>query len=398
MGFRAFPLDGKLLRFDRTTGENQLWTGDETATLRQRAPRVLQVAITNVCNKSCAFCYRPMDAESAWTFDDLLALARVADRWGVLELAFGGGEPTVFPRFAELVRAVWTETGLCPSFTTNGSRLTPALLRSLRGSYGQIQLSIYDDDDYHAVIELLAAERARFGLNYLVTPARLPTLEADVAAFAARGVRDILLLSYKGRDPALHLTPAQQARFDEGVARLHRVLSIASPTDVGRAAALQAVRRSIASPTDVGRAAAPQAVRRSIASPTDVGRAAAPQAVRRSIASPTDLGRAAAPQAVRRSIDLKVDVCWGERLHHTPRLFEDGDCGAGSLFLSITSDRRVLACSFADDGPRLTSPEELPRIWAELRAARPAAPKPGCARLPAFGLANTSLRVVQAKE
>lgn len=337
MGFRAFPLDGKLLRFDRTTGENQLWTGDETATLRQRAPRVLQVAITNVCNKSCAFCYRPMDAESAWTFDDLMALARVADRWGVLELAFGGGEPTVFPRFAELVRAVWTETGLCPSFTTNGSRLTPALLRSLRGSYGQIQLSIYDDDDYHAVIDLLAAERARFGLNYLVTPARLPTLEADVAAFAARGVRDILLLSYKGRDPALHLTPAQQARFDEGVARLHRVLQIASPTDVGRAAA---------------------------------------------------------PQAVRRSIDLKVDVCWGERLHHTPRLFEDGDCGAGSLFLSITSDRRVLACSFADDGPRLTSPEELPRIWAELRAARPAAPKPGCARLPAFGLASTSLRVV----
>jgi len=318
MGFRAFALDGKLLRFDRETGENQLWTGAETAQFRQRAPRVLQVAITNVCNKTCEFCYRPLDADSAWTFDDLLELARVADRWGVLEIAFGGGEPTVFPRFVELVRAVWIETGLCPSFTTNGSRLTPALLRALRGRYGQIQLSIYDDDDHQAVIELLVSERARFGLNYLVTPGRLATLEADVAAFAARGVRDILLLSYKGRDPALHLSPAHQARFDEGVARLHRMLRI----------------------------------------------------------------------------DLKVDVCWGERLHHTPRLFEDGDCGAGSLFLSITSDRRVLACSFADDGPRLTTPSELPRIWSELRAARPAAAKPGCARLPRFGLGSTALRVV----
>jgi MoaA/NifB/PqqE/SkfB family radical SAM enzyme len=318
MGFRAFPLDGKLLRFNRETGENQLWAGDETAGLRQRAPRVLQVAITNVCNKSCSFCYRPLDAGSAWTFDDLLELAHVADRWGVLELAFGGGEPTVFPRFAELMRAVWTTTGLCVNFTTNGSRLTPKLLGELRGHYGQIQLSIYDEDDYHAVIALLGAESARFGLNYLVTPARVATLEADVAAFAARGVRDVLLLSYKGPDPALHLSPAQEARFDEGVARLYRMLRI----------------------------------------------------------------------------DLKVDVCWGERLRHTPRLFEDGDCGAGSLFLSITSDRRVLACSFTDDGRRLTSPAELPRIWSELRAARSAASNPGCARLPRFGLSSPALRVV----
>ncbi len=73
--FRSFPLDGKLLRFDRVSGENQLWSGPETAHLRQRAPRVLQIAITNVCNKSCAFCYRPLDAASEWTFDDLLALA-----------------------------------------------------------------------------------------------------------------------------------------------------------------------------------------------------------------------------------------------------------------------------------------------------------------------------------
>lgn len=36
------------------------------------------------------------------TFDALVELARSCDEWGVLELAFGGGEPTVFPRFAAL--------------------------------------------------------------------------------------------------------------------------------------------------------------------------------------------------------------------------------------------------------------------------------------------------------
>lgn len=311
MAGRRFPLDGKLLVFDRETGENQLWTGDETAHLRQRAPRVLQVAITNVCNKTCAFCYRPLDADSGWTFEALIELARFCDRWGVLELALGGGEPTVFPRFVELVHTIYQETKLCVNFTTNGSQLTPAMLRALRGKFGQLQLSIYDDDDYLTTIELLVAERATFGLNYLVTPARLGTLEADLWAFTERGVRDVLLLSYKGPAPALHLTPAQQRVFDASVARVHARLGA--------------------------------------------------------------------------RLDLKVDVCWGDRLHATPRLFETGDCGAGSLFLSITSDRRVLACSFADDGIEFTAPEELPGIWERLRTERPAAPKTGCARLPGFG-------------
>jgi hypothetical protein len=162
------------------------------------------------------------------------------------------------------------------------------------------------------VIDRLVGEGARFGLNYLVTPERLRTLEPDVWAFAERGARDILLLSYKGSDPSLHLATSEQLRFDASVAKLHDLLGV--------------------------------------------------------------------------RVDLKVDVCWGERLQATPRLFETGDCGAGSLFLSITSDRRVLACSFADDGVPFTSPADLPAIWAKLRAARPAARKLGCARLPAFGL------------
>ena len=49
--FRSLPLDGKLLRFDRETGENELWSGKETAHLVQKAPRVIQVAITNICKQ-----------------------------------------------------------------------------------------------------------------------------------------------------------------------------------------------------------------------------------------------------------------------------------------------------------------------------------------------------------
>ena len=314
--FRPFPLDDKLLLFDRETGANRLIEGGPAEGMRQVAPRVLQISLTNACNKQCSFCYRPLDAKSAWSFDEMLELAHVASEWGVLEFAFGGGEPTVFPRFAELVRTIWEQTEICPNFTTNGLRLSGEMLREMRGAYGQIQLSVYDEDDTDAIIARLVDEGARFGLNYLVTPERAKTLERDLLGFMAQGVRDVLLLSYKGRDRSMHLSPTAMARLDETLARIHPVL---------------------------------------------------------------------APRMA-----LKVDVCWGSRLTLTPRLFETGDCGAGRLFCSVSSDRRLLACSFGDEhatsGLPIERLEDLPRLWAQLRDEAPAADSPGCARLEGFGL------------
>jgi MoaA/NifB/PqqE/SkfB family radical SAM enzyme len=278
------------------------------------------MALTNACNKTCGFCYRPLAARSGWSFDDVLAFARFLDGWGVLELALGGGEPTVFPRFGELVRRLWTETGLAINFTTNGTRLAPALLDELAGHVGQIQVSVYDDEDVAATVERLASRGLRFGLNYLVTPRRLRTLDADLLAWHARGVRDVLLLSYKG-DDALHLGPAELADLDARVQRLYAYFGD--------------------------------------------------------------------------RLQLKVDVCWSTRLPHAPQLFFDADCRAGALFLSVTSDKRVLSCSFASDGIAFGDDHErLRAMYLELTAARRPAQIAGCARLPAFGgRAKTRLRV-----
>jgi MoaA/NifB/PqqE/SkfB family radical SAM enzyme len=309
---RALELDGEVLLFDRGTGTNVLVANDKTRGLRRVAPRQLQVALTNACDKSCSFCYRPLDARSRWTFDDLMALARFCDDWGVLEIAFGGGEPTLFPRFAELLRAIWSNTGLCPSFTTHGKRLTAAFLDEIRGSYGQIQVSVYDEDDTGAIVDLLVANGARVGLNYLVTPARARTIEADVLAFVDRGVTDMLFLSYKGGDRAMHLSRRECAMFDESLAKLHRMLG--------------------------------------------------------------------------RRVAIKVDVCWASRLVHTPQLLDAPDCGANVDFLSIASDKRVLACSFNNEGVPFGDVSEIRAIWNAMQAQRIAAPSPGCARLPQFGL------------
>jgi molybdenum cofactor biosynthesis enzyme MoaA len=149
-------MDGALLLFDRDSGTNVLCDGHETAHLYQRSPRVVQFGITNQCNLACSFCSRDLDAASDWSPEQAFTiLSGLADA-GVLEVAFGGGEPWSFPNFDELVRRLYDETPLAVSFTTNGLAMTPRRLQAIEGRYGQCRLSLYDNNDWQRRVGMLA--------------------------------------------------------------------------------------------------------------------------------------------------------------------------------------------------------------------------------------------------
>jgi MoaA/NifB/PqqE/SkfB family radical SAM enzyme len=203
-------MDSALLLFDRDTGLNALCEGVETAELRQLAPRMVQFGITNNCNLACTFCSRDMIARSEWTSESAFEILSALSASGVLEVAFGGGEPWVFPDFTALVCRLYDETELAVNFTTNGLALTKEKISAIKGKYGQLRLSLYNDNDWRSRVSMLADEQARFGVNYLVTPERLLELETIVLELCDLGCNDILLLSYNGYDDSLHLN-CQQA-------------------------------------------------------------------------------------------------------------------------------------------------------------------------------------------
>ncbi|MBI3271781.1 MAG: radical SAM protein [Planctomycetes bacterium] len=308
-------MDGALLLFDRESGLCALCDGPETAALRQSAPRVVQFSITNQCNLACSFCYRPLKAQSGWTVDSAFELLSELSAAGVLEVAFGGGEPWVFPGFEVLVRRLHDETRLAVNLTTNGMGLTPARLRAIEGSYGQIRLSLYDENGWPERVAMLARAGARFGVNWLVTPARLPELEAMLLRLAALGCRDVLLLSYNGADQALHLSAAQSAELGRRVAVVARALE----------------------------------------------------------------GR----------LQLKLSVCWGDRLDSAPRLLPGRDCGAGMDFVVLTSERKLQPCSFHQLGFPIESASDVLAHWRAKRAdlASPARII-GCARKSDYGFVH----------
>lgn len=210
---RSHPLDGALLFFDRASGENILLEGPLFARHERRAPRVVQFGLTNRCNLSCSFCFRDRGLPSAWTAGEILVWAKELCAAGVLEIAFGQGEPLAFAGFPALVRAIHEATPLAVGFTTNGLLLTPEVLDQLEGAYGQIRLSFYDTNDAFTRAAMLARRGARFGANLLVTPASLATLSATLERLVDQGCDDVLLLSYNGPDESLHLSRDDDRRL-----------------------------------------------------------------------------------------------------------------------------------------------------------------------------------------
>lgn len=313
MSFRSFPLDAALLLFDRDTGTNVLLDGPETAALRMQAPRSVMFGITNKCNLACAFCSRDLHADSAWTEEEAFSILSDLARAGVLEVAFGGGEPFAFRGFEHLVARLYDETPLAIHATTNGLLLTRERLHTVRDKLGELRLSLYDNNDWRKTIALLAGEHMRFGVNLLVVPERLSELESFVFEILALGCRDILLLSYNGPDEALHLSPMQGADLAHRVGMLHRAL------------------------------------------------------------------------ASRARISLSV--CWGDRMAPVPRLLEREGCGAGRDFVVLTSDKRMMPCSFHHLSFPIRTAADVLAAWNN-RAVDLASPSTisGCARLKDYGL------------
>jgi MoaA/NifB/PqqE/SkfB family radical SAM enzyme len=211
--WRPHPLDGALLWFHPPTGTHLRWDGPPTRHLRRTAPRVVMFGITNRCNLTCGFCSRDLEAGSRWDAENAFEMLAGLARRGVLEVAFGGGEPLVFRGFDDLVDRLAAETPLAVHFTTNGSLLTPERLARLRGKVGEIRISLYDDNPWPERVALLADSGIQFGANLLVTPERLPELPSLLARLAQLGCTDVALLSYVGDDRRLRLGAGDDARL-----------------------------------------------------------------------------------------------------------------------------------------------------------------------------------------
>ncbi|MBL8874079.1 MAG: radical SAM protein [Planctomycetaceae bacterium] len=160
--------------------------------------------MTNLCDLHCPFCYAPKHSASLG-FEQVVRWSQELDKNGALGVGFGGGEPTLYPKFAELCGLLATTTGLAITFTTHSHRFTPKLRNELMGNVHFIRVSMdgvgetYERIRRRSFNQLfnqlqIVRDTCAFGINYVVNDITIRDLnEAADLAFGA-GAAELLLL------------------------------------------------------------------------------------------------------------------------------------------------------------------------------------------------------------
>lgn len=191
--------------FDRLSGLNVLL--DEVRPKEaawSKSPRQVSIALTNVCDLHCAYCYAPKHKASLNT-GQILGWLRELDTAGCLGIGFGGGEPTLHPDFVDICKRVAGETQLGVTFTTHGHRLTPQLVERLKGSIHFARISVdgvgrtYEEQRGKPFASLLRgmemiATLSPFGVNVVVNERTVGELDAISELAQQVGASELLLL------------------------------------------------------------------------------------------------------------------------------------------------------------------------------------------------------------
>ncbi len=191
--------------FNRHTGLNILLDevrADPSAW--SSTPRQVSIALTNLCDLHCSFCFAPKHP-AMLSAESVAAWLKELDQTGCMAVGFGGGEPTLHPQFAEICQHAAEETRLAVTFTTHGHRLVPPLLERIAGNVHFIRVSVdgvkatYEAQRgrrFSALLERLkdARKLAPLGINVVVNESTVHELDALVKVAYDVGASELLLL------------------------------------------------------------------------------------------------------------------------------------------------------------------------------------------------------------
>lgn len=191
--------------FDRDSGTNVLL--DEIVPPRDHwtfSPRQVSIALTNACDLECTHCYASK-TPARLDFESLKQWMLELDSAGCFGVGFGGGEPMLYPKIAELCEFGRTYTNLAITMTSHGHRLNVPLVEALKSSVNFLRISM--DGVHHtyekirgrsfpSLLEKLSLIQGKipFGINYVVNEATIMNL--DIAAEIAEEfqAKELLLL------------------------------------------------------------------------------------------------------------------------------------------------------------------------------------------------------------
>ncbi|MBV6459407.1 MAG: Coenzyme PQQ synthesis protein E [Fimbriimonadaceae bacterium] len=207
------PNTGFFARIEDKGAEEPFWSS--------HGPELMDIAITNWCDKGCPFCYRSSDESgthmSVSNYRDLMEQAKGMH---VFQVALGGGNPNQHPDFVEILRLTREDFGIVPNYTTNGRGLTDGVLSASKAYCGAVAVSAYAP--FHETAEAvrqLADHGVQVNVHYLLSSRSVGTAINWIKnpPLWLERVYAVVFLNYKpiGRVVSKHLLLNRSPRLEE---------------------------------------------------------------------------------------------------------------------------------------------------------------------------------------
>ncbi|MFA6268524.1 MAG: radical SAM protein [archaeon] len=199
-------------------------------------PYLLTIRLLKKCTAKCTMCNFWKSNEKEIPFSQLKHIIDEAKKAGIQEICFTGGEPTLYPKFFELVEYLISQ-GLQYSFITNGSLLTKKFVKkillspprsvyisidspnkkmhdSMRGTQGIWEKAFKGIILFNSIANnSLSLKRPKIIINYIVTNKNYMLIPDMIALSKSYLFDEINLMQIKGM-PALALNKQQIEEYN----------------------------------------------------------------------------------------------------------------------------------------------------------------------------------------
>ncbi len=140
--------------------------------LKLEYPEFYDIKITDKCDGHCPYCY--MDSlpnkEHASNLLNKVKnfFSNLSDHDKPYQVAIGGGEPTLHPKFVPLL-AQLRDMNIVPNYTTNGMHLTKHILRATRSLCGGVAISCHPHLNWRKAVPILRNYASSLNLHIVIS-------------------------------------------------------------------------------------------------------------------------------------------------------------------------------------------------------------------------------------
>lgn len=148
--------------FDHKTGVAARWNSSGSNPFwRKDGPELLDISITNFCERECDFCYRKANRCGCFMEVSLFEnIIQQAENAGIQQVALGGGNPNQHSEFISFLK-IAKKHHIVASYTTNGQGMTEEIYQATKLCGGAIAISWYPP--YINVIKVIE-ECGKYGI------------------------------------------------------------------------------------------------------------------------------------------------------------------------------------------------------------------------------------------